>query len=437
MHGAQPATPAEVLDIPLALRLALNAVCKSAEAFGYWDRPYRNAAASFEDMTLIDKFYWAYKCTHPIARMEKGEQALTRDPSAVGLPPGFDKQHAITLGAGGDLLYGEALEHSKDLLFENIADLLFGRTVSYANFESPVTGQPLQAEVIGDKESPTECCSRAQFDILKGHKHKRFSVLHTANNHMADMGLEGVESTLQALGEEGIVDIGTNRSPDAHGQGRILVADGIKLGFAAATFSLNGRTLPAGEDYRINVATMLSKTAAPELDLIKRQIDDCKAKRCDFIIASLHWGYEFELFPRRRQVEMAHRIVEWGADAVIAHHPHVIQPIEYYRTHRDPNRVAVIAYSLGSLTWAFSAPYLVLSLILNLTLAKGRLGGTEATYIEQADVTPVFRSVVDSGGQLVTRIEKLADHLGGRSRVHPPDYIAAITRYADLVLGDT
>ena len=110
MHGAQPATPAEVLDIPLALRLALNAVCKSAEAFGYWDRPYRNAAASFEDMTLIDKFYWAYKCTHPIARMEKGEQALTRDPSAVGLPPGFDKQHAITLGAGGDLLYGEALE---------------------------------------------------------------------------------------------------------------------------------------------------------------------------------------------------------------------------------------------------------------------------------------------------------------------------------------
>ena len=101
---------------------------------------------------------------------------------------GFDKHSLLTLGAAGNLLQAEGLEHSNDVLFENVAGLLFDQTVSYANFESPVTEQELKQEVISDKESPTECCSREQFDILKGHKGKRFTVLHTANNHMFDMG---------------------------------------------------------------------------------------------------------------------------------------------------------------------------------------------------------------------------------------------------------
>jgi hypothetical protein len=97
--------------------------------------------------------------------------------------------------------------------------------------------------------------------------------------------------------------------------------------------------------------------------------------------------------------------------------------------------VAVVAYSLGSLTWAFAAPYLVLSLILNLTLAKGRIDGREATYIEKAAATPVFHSTRDEDGQTVTRIEKLADHLGGRGSAPAPAYVSEIKRWAELVLG--
>ena len=50
-------------------------------------------------------------------------------------------------------------------------------------------------------------------------------------------------------------------------------------------------------------------------------------------------------------------------------------------------------------------------------------------------MTPVFRSAVDRGGVTATRIEKLTDHIDGKSRIHPPTYIAEIKRYADLVLG--
>jgi len=441
MRSILPSTPAEVLDISTpALRFTLSPVLKSARLFGFWDHPFKKAAASLEEMTLPDLYYWVHKCTNPITRMEKGERAadlLMTDRTVVGLPLGFEKRGAITLGAGGDLLRSKGLDHSKDVLFEKVADLLFDQTVSYANFESPITGQPLQDEVIGDRGPPVECCSREQFGILKGHRDRNFTVLHTANNHMFDMGVEGVETTQKVFADEGIVDVGTNRAPDEYGTAKILDREGIRLGFASASFGLNGHVPPENEAYRIHVARLCSKIVEPELDLLKRQIDDAKARGCDFIIASLHWGYEFEFLPRRRQVEIAHTLVEWGADAILAHHPHVIQPIEYYRTRRDRDRVAVIAYSLGSLTWGFTAPHLVLSTILNLKLSKGLFQGKDRTYIEEASATPVFRSYTENDGKTRARIEKLADHLDGRSDAHPPGYIAEIKRYADLVLGDT
>ncbi len=438
MHRKLPSTPIEALEISAGLRFTMNMVCKAADLFGFWNRPFKGAATSFEEMTLLDKFYWVYKCTNPITQVERGENTaglFSADGGVIGLPPDFEKRNSLTLGAAGDLFRVSGIEDARDVVFENIADLLFDQDISYANFESPVTGQELKEEVVSDKESPIECCSRDHFDVLKGHAGKHFTVLHTANNHIFDMGTEGLETTIKALSDAGILDVGINVTPDDFGRGTILTREGFKIGFASATFSLNGRDLPAGEEWRINVARMLSKFADAELDLLKRQIDDCRAQGCDFIIASLHGGHEFEFFPRRRQVETARTLVEWGADAVIAHHPHVVQPVEYYRTRRDPDRIAVIAYSLGSLLWSFSAPHLALSAILNLTLTKGRFQDRDVTYIENARVTPVFRSAVGKDGDLLPTIEKLADHLDGRSDRHDADYIGQIKRYADLIFG--
>lgn len=441
-----PSTPAEALDISLAYRIKMNTVLIFAKLFKFWDYPYKNAATDFTEMDWRDVYYWVYKTTHPIVRPEKGECTglLMTDDSVVGLPQDFEKHNSLTFGACGDMLYpqgdsGEAsplgIEHSKDILFENIADLLFDQTVSFVNLESPVTTQTLIKEVISNKGAPIECCSREQFDILKGYKGKCFTVMNTVNNHTFDLGIEGMETTCKTLAEEGILNVGTNSDPSEFGKAQILIKEGIKIGFVSVTFGLNGHILPAGEEHRINTSRILSKFVDAELDLLKRQIDDCKNQGCDFIIGSLHWGYEFELFPRKRQVETAHTLVELGVDAIISCHPHVIQPIEYYRTKRDPNRIAVIAYSLGSLVWGYSAPYLVLSLILNFTLSKGNLQGKDLTYIEKSSVTPVFRSSFESNGKMLTRIEKLSDHVNGRSKNHPQEYIAEIKRYAELVLG--
>lgn len=438
MHKNQPYTPAEVLDISTAeLRREIDKSIEADQKSGFWKLPYKEAATDLKEMTLEDILYWAHKSVKPVTQMEDGidpDTVLQRDSSIVSLPNNFKKKNAVTFAAGGDLLQANGLENSKDILFEKIAGLLF-KDISIANFESPIVAtEELVPEVIGDRGAPIECCDREQFDVLTQHKGKRFTVLNTSNNHMFDRGVEGIENTLKAFDAYGILDIGTNRNPADYGRGKILEMNGIKIGFASATFGLNGHELPKDETYRIHVSKLLSKSEAPELDLLKRQIDDCKKQKCDFIIASIHSGFEFEMFPRLRQIASMHELAEYGADAIIGHHPHVPQPVEYYKTQRDPNRVVPISYSLGSLTWGFRAPHIVLSLIQNLTITKGELDGKEATYVESAYVTPIFRSVVEENGEIHTRLEKLDDHLDGKSTQHPEEYIAQLKQYADLVL---
>ena len=68
-----------------------------------------------------------------------------------------------------------------------------------------------------------------------------FDVLNTSNNHAFDMGVEGLDTTLGVFAEEGILETGTNRTKKECNQGRILVKNGIKLGFVSSTFGLNGR----------------------------------------------------------------------------------------------------------------------------------------------------------------------------------------------------
>jgi poly-gamma-glutamate synthesis protein (capsule biosynthesis protein) len=174
-----------------------------------------------------------------------------------------------------------------------------------------------------------------------------------------------------------------------------------------------------------------------DFTLLKNQISFCKEQTCDIIIASLHWGYEYEFFPRQEQVDTAHDIIEAGADIIVSHHAHVIQPIEYYQTQRDPERTAIITYSLGNLTTSFSAPHLVLSAVLNLTIVKGSVNGGEKTYVQEAKLIPVVQTEATHGDLPIIQLEKLATFSARESKTkEEKDYITAVERYASLILGD-
>lgn len=59
------------------------------------------------------------------------------------------------------------------------------------------------------------------------------------------------------------------------------------------------------------------------------------------VIVSFHYGEEYYSEPTSFQILISQVAIDTGADLVVGHHSHVIQPIEKYKT-------GYIAYSLGN-----------------------------------------------------------------------------------------
>lgn len=134
------------------------------------------------------------------------------------------------------------------------------------------------------------------------------------NNHTLDYGEVSLTDTISALDQAGIV-YGYNEQV-----GIYTTSQGIKIGVVSAN--------------------LLSQTEQYE-NYIKDGIADLKEQGADIVMAACHWGIELDHYPTQYQQDMAHEIVEWGADVVIGNHPHVLQGIEIYNGK-------VICYSLGN-----------------------------------------------------------------------------------------
>ncbi len=66
---------------------------------------------------------------------------------------------------------------------------------------------------------------------------------------------------------------------------------------------------------------------------VKEDIRDMR-RRCDYLVLSVHAGVEYDHQPQPRDSGLMKKYLDEGADIVIGHHPHVLQPVEKYRTHR-------------------------------------------------------------------------------------------------------
>jgi len=216
-----------------------------------------------------------------------------------------------------------------------------------------------------------------------------------------------VLSTLDALAKEGIVAVGTNREKADRQKAAIIDVQGIRIGFVGLTFGLNGKKIDPEQEYHVNLVQLNALSAEVDLSVPIRQINYCREQYCDFIVGSLHWGLEFEFFPARRQLAVAHQLAEAGLDLIISHHPHVVQPVEFYRTRRDPQRTVVITYSLGNMVSPFHDDDLNLSFLLQVTLADGKLKNQKRTYIAACRIIPVCQRALMAGGKPTVRLEKV------------------------------
>jgi poly-gamma-glutamate synthesis protein (capsule biosynthesis protein) len=176
----------------------------------------------------------------------------------------------------------------------------------------------------------------------------------------------------------------------------------------------------------------------PDISQIEHQIAYCREEGCDFVVLSLHWGLEHELYPHPEQLDWARRFAECGADLIVGHHPHIIQPIEIYRPARDPHKPVPIMYSLGKLTPIMSNSATILSLVAQLKLAKGEINGKTVVMPTGLSLTPtvILQHEADDHAPLgIYRLDRL---LAGKIAALDQQMISYLEKsayYADLILG--
>lgn len=155
-----------------------------------------------------------------------------------------------------------------------------------------------------------------------------------ANNHIFDYGAEAFADTLSTLEEAGIAYVGAGRNLEEACEPYYFEYDGVRIAYVAATRAEKYKLTPqAGED---TPGVLRCYDPALFLEAIEEA-----AKQADFVVASVHFGTEYESQADDGQRELAYAMIDAGADAVIGSHAHVIQGIEFYEG-------CPIIYNLGN-----------------------------------------------------------------------------------------
>jgi poly-gamma-glutamate synthesis protein (capsule biosynthesis protein) len=226
-------------------------------------------------------------------------------------------------------------------LFSDVADVFERADFGFVNLETPVAPEHSKGSKPFMFDAPVA--------LLDGLKASGIKIVSFANNHVMDQGWAGFTETREHLKAEGLLFAGSGDTMQQQWQPTITEANGIKVGWLGMTRWLNGGRNPDKDDQpHVNFFPYPGEsggaTGADEAAVLAA-VKQARTQ-CDFLVVSIHWGIEYATAPRPEDVDMAHKMLEAGASVVVGHHPHVLQPVETYKTQDGRN--TVIFYSLGN-----------------------------------------------------------------------------------------
>ncbi len=154
--------------------------------------------------------------------------------------------------------------------------------------------------------------------LISDLKKYNFNYFSLANNHFSDQGTKGVLETRKNLSD---LNFNFSGSPDA-----VVDADSL------STMELDGQ--------KITLIGLSMVYHDFDLEAAKQLIANNRASS-SLIIVNIHWGNEYQHQFNTHQQNIAHELIDSGADLIIGHHPHVVQGMEVYKNK-------AIFYSLGN-----------------------------------------------------------------------------------------
>lgn len=161
------------------------------------------------------------------------------------------------------------------------------------------------------------------------------NVVNTGSNHTNDFPQEVITSSVKAWdGLPGVKAVaGANVTASDKQKVRYFESKGVKFAFVSYTTYSNE---PGPNTYSVTMY---------EPALAKQQLAEARSK-ADIVIASMRWGTEYSQDVNQQQKTWARQVANLGADVILGHGPHVLEPTEEIAL--DDGRKAYVWYSLGN-----------------------------------------------------------------------------------------
>ena len=245
----------------------------------------------------------------------------------------------ITLTAVGDVTIGWDVQHERrgsglfdkelkkqggdpNFIFRNVRQIFMEDDLTIANFEGVLA--PEDGVTWKKKNAFNFLGDPAYASVLSNNSVEAVTM---ENNHIGDFGQDGIDYTVKAMEDAGVVWANKNHMG-------VFEAQGLRIGMLA---------------YQIVPPLRSDEMQAAELQQVVAA-DIAKAKEtCDLVTVSFHWGKELDYAPRNEspyyQVTLGRAAIDAGADLVLGHHSHRINPVECYKGR-------YIVYSLANCSFA-------------------------------------------------------------------------------------
>lgn len=243
------------------------------------------------------------------------------------------------IGLGRYITYLARSKNDFSYSFSGFSRILQQNDFNLGNLESPI----IDNCPTGPLDTMVFCGDPKFIPYLSKNKF----IFNLANNHILNYGQSGFDQTQTFLKEENIPFF------NSHYTGiEFLQKDfhGIKFGFL-------GFDLVSNSNFSQDKIINLIKKYNPQVD---------------WLIVSIHWGSEYQPQAETWRVNLAHKMIDAGADIIHGHHPHVFQNSEIYQDK-------LIYYSLGNFifdqNWSKATSN---SSLINLTVDKNKIIDTDS-----------------------------------------------------------
>lgn len=188
-------------------------------------------------------------------------------------------------------------------------------------------------------------------EALTAIKNSGIGIVNYAHNHILDSGNNGVKRTLDVTSKSGLEYVGVRKDEKSL---PYLIKDikDARIGIISYVFETSENkgirtinSIPIPKDIMNLINTFNYNDLNKFYKNIESNIKEMKSKGVNFVIASVHWGDEYNTEPNNYQKDMAKKLNELGVDLLLGEHPHVIQP---YEVIKGSERDTLVTYSQGN-----------------------------------------------------------------------------------------